>query len=290
MPIAKQPGLNLDRNVPALAHHFETTASVLAPAADAFEYLDDPARLTAHLSRSSWMMAGSTMTMETDPASGQSLGSVIRLRGRVLGLTLSVDEVVSERIVPERKVWATIGTPQRLVIGPFRMGFAITDGAATSTVRAWIDYDRPESWPARWLGRLFGKMSARWCTSLMAGDAARQFVSGAERHGARWTRHGAAVTMTTQILEGEMQELTMTISGMHCGGCVNAVRQALRSVPGLRVDAVEVGSARVTYDPAHITVEAIEQAVRHGGFQPATSGATGPAAASCGVRGRSENA
>lgn len=58
-----------------------------------------------------------------------------------------------------------------------------------------------------------------------------------------------------------MQRLTMTISGMHCGGCVNAVRQALRAVPGLRVDAVAVGSARVTCDEAPMSLDAIAQAI-----------------------------
>ena len=65
-----------------------------------------------------------------------------------------------------------------------------------------------------------------------------------------------------------MEQMTMAISGMHCGGCVNAVRQALRAVPGLRVDSVAVGSARVTYDATRTTPETIAEAIQHAGYQP----------------------
>ena len=65
-----------------------------------------------------------------------------------------------------------------------------------------------------------------------------------------------------------MQQMTMTISGMHCGGCVTAVRQALQTVPGLHVEAVAVGSAEVTYDAARTNPETIAEAVRQAGYQP----------------------
>ena len=46
------------------------------------------------------------------------------MNGRILGLKLSLDEVVTERDPPARKVWETVGVPRLLVIGPYRMGLS----------------------------------------------------------------------------------------------------------------------------------------------------------------------
>jgi hypothetical protein len=40
-----------------------------------------------------------------------------------------------------------------------------------------IDYAFPEQGLARWLGRLFGRYYARWCTRRMVADAVRHFAS-----------------------------------------------------------------------------------------------------------------
>lgn len=85
-----------------------------------------------------------------------------------------------------------------------------------------------------------------------------------------------------------MRQMTIAISGMTCGGCVNGVRNALRAVPGTRVDAVTVGSATVSYDAARTTPAAIAQAVRDAGYEPVTARApiaavaTGAAGSCCG--------
>jgi copper chaperone len=42
-----------------------------------------------------------------------------------------------------------------------------------------------------------------------------------------------------------MAEFTLRIDGMHCGGCVRRVSQALASTEGLEVKEVQVGMARL---------------------------------------------
>ena len=42
-----------------------------------------------------------------------------------------------------------------------------------------------------------------------------------------------------------MAEFTLRIDGMHCGGCVRRVSQALASTSGLEVKEVQVGAARL---------------------------------------------
>ena len=158
-------------------HHLEQIVEVPVPAEPAFEYLDDHERLGAHMKRSSWMMAGSKMAYELDASKGHTVGSVMRLSGRVLGVPLAVDSAVTERTPPLHKTWETRGVPKLLVIGPYRMGFELSPRGATSKLRVFIDYLLPEKGIERLLGRLFGRFYASWCVRSMASDAARQFAA-----------------------------------------------------------------------------------------------------------------
>ena len=124
------------------------------------------------------------MKLSLDEQAGRAAGSRMRLAGRVLGVRLSLEEVVTEHTPPTRKVWMTVGTPRLLVIGPYRMGFVLvpaggganargSDGGVTLTV--FIDYVLPERGPSRLLGRIFGHWYARWCTERMVADAQAAF-------------------------------------------------------------------------------------------------------------------
>lgn len=156
--------------------HHETRAQLGAPVERAFAHLDDFRRLSVHMERSSAMLLGSKMNIETDSADGRAVGSRVRMAGRVLGFTLELVEVVTERNPPLRKAWKTLNA-SLLVIGQYRLGFDLSPSGAGSTLRVFIDYTLPSRAPARWLGRLFGAGYARWCTARMAGDAARYFES-----------------------------------------------------------------------------------------------------------------
>jgi hypothetical protein len=116
------------------------------------------------------------MKVELDAAQGQAKGSRIRLSGTVLGVQLSVEEVVTEREPPRRKVWQTTGTPRLLVIGHYTMGFDITPSERGSILRVFIDYVLPEAGIARWLGRVFARSYAQWCTRQMTSDVATHFA------------------------------------------------------------------------------------------------------------------
>jgi len=51
-----------------------------------------------------------------------------------------------------------------------------------------------------------------------------------------------------------MAEFKLKIDGMHCGGCVRRVGQALSTTEGLKVEEVTVGTARLssTAEPAPV--------------------------------------
>lgn len=103
-------------------HAAETVVEINASADALFDFLDDQERLGQHMEKPSMLMGG-RMTYAFDGAKGRAVGSVIRMGGSVLGLTLSVEEVVVERTPPFRKAWERRGRPHLLVIGAYRMGF-----------------------------------------------------------------------------------------------------------------------------------------------------------------------
>lgn len=160
---------------PILPFHFESGVELNAPAGVVFSHLDDHRRLSAHMTKPSWIMVGSRMAIELDESEGRTVGAIIGLSGRVLGIPLFVREIVTEWRPPLRKVWVTTGRPQLLVIGSYRMGYEIAAKAQSLQLRVFIDYALPDGPISYWLGRLFGSFYARWCTQRMANDAATHF-------------------------------------------------------------------------------------------------------------------
>lgn len=73
-------------------------------------------------------------------------------------------------------------------------------------------------------------------------------------------------------MDGIMAILELQISGMSCGHCVSAVKNALQELDGVEVKNVEIGSAIVDYDPSRSSPGAIESAIEDAGYQ------VGPAA------------
>ena len=153
----------------------ESTGYVQASMDQVFAHVDDHTRLSSHMRDPSWRTGWGRMETELDQGRGQKVGSRIRLSGRVFGVELSVEETVTERDPPRRKIWKTTGTPKLLVIGHYRMGFELSPQGNGSMLRVFIDYVLPDRGLTRWVGRLFGRYYARWCTQQMVDDAVEHF-------------------------------------------------------------------------------------------------------------------
>ena len=63
------------------------------------------------------------------------------------------------------------------------------------------------------------------------------------------------------------QDVVLQIQGMHCGACVRRVTSALETFGGVKINSVEVGSARVAIDPQQVRPEQLIEAVNRLGFQ-----------------------
>ncbi|MGE3275561.1 MAG: heavy-metal-associated domain-containing protein [Vicinamibacterales bacterium] len=66
-----------------------------------------------------------------------------------------------------------------------------------------------------------------------------------------------------------MSALTLTVTGMTCGGCENAVKRALSMMDGVDHVTASHGENRVEldYDPAKVQVPAIRQKIEALGYQ-----------------------
>lgn len=63
------------------------------------------------------------------------------------------------------------------------------------------------------------------------------------------------------------KHVQLTIGGMHCDHCVEAVRGALTAIPGAHVAHVEIGSAALSIDDSGPTIGALIDAVYDAGYE-----------------------
>ena len=63
-----------------------------------------------------------------------------------------------------------------------------------------------------------------------------------------------------------MAEITLRIDGMHCGSCVRRVSQALAATPGVVVNEVRVGAARLTAAEEPAPVDVVLAALAKAGY------------------------
>jgi copper chaperone CopZ len=64
-----------------------------------------------------------------------------------------------------------------------------------------------------------------------------------------------------------MRQATLHIEGMSCGHCLNAVNRALNAIPGVRIDAIRIGRADVSYDENTTGPSDLEAAVADAGYR-----------------------
>ena len=157
--------------------HDESTALINADVTQIFAHLDDQTRLAAHMLKRSSKMGWGKMEVRLDAQGGKAVGSHIVLDGRVFGIHLYLEEVVTVREPPHRKRWRTVGEPHLLVIGQYSRGFDAVDLESGVQLCVLIDYDLPAHGLPKILGRLFGRTYAKWCTRQMVRDAESAFAS-----------------------------------------------------------------------------------------------------------------
>ena len=63
-----------------------------------------------------------------------------------------------------------------------------------------------------------------------------------------------------------MRKALLNLDGLRCGGCVTRVADALRRLPGVSVERVDLRSALVSHDPARTPADVLVRAVNGLGY------------------------
>lgn len=68
-----------------------------------------------------------------------------------------------------------------------------------------------------------------------------------------------------------MENITLDVKGMSCGGCVNSVKRVVGALDGVaQVDvALDTGKVSVSYDGAKARPEQFKAAIRDAGYEVA---------------------
>jgi copper chaperone len=66
-----------------------------------------------------------------------------------------------------------------------------------------------------------------------------------------------------------MENITLTVTGMSCMGCVNSVKGVLEPLPGVaKVDVtLEGGLVAIAFDPAQVQVAQLKAAIEDAGYE-----------------------
>ncbi len=144
-----------------------------ASSKELFDYIDEHKSLSSHMNKSSWMMAGRKMKTLIDEKYGKKIGSHIMMKGKIFGTPIFLDEIITKRIPPRLKEWETIGDPKLIVIGKYNMKVEIKSKKNKSLLKVSINYNLPEK--NKWLGKILGKIYAKWCVNQIIKDAKRHF-------------------------------------------------------------------------------------------------------------------
>ena len=64
-----------------------------------------------------------------------------------------------------------------------------------------------------------------------------------------------------------MHNITITISGMSCGHCLNAVNKALSAVPGITVKSVQIGRVELLVPNAPDAAGPAQAAIEAAGYK-----------------------
>jgi len=82
---------------------------------------------------------------------------------------------------------------------------------------------------------------------------------------------GAIVATSTVSLAGELKTITLSVDKMTCNMCPITVKKALRKVEGVsevsaKYEGDGIGWAKVTYDPAKVSVKDLTFATEQAGY------------------------
>lgn len=142
--------------------HYQESLFIPASVEDVFDYADEHANYYSHVIKFARLLGG-RMNLEMDEGRGKSVGSRIRVSGKILGKSLSLEEVITSRQAPFGKAWESVGNPAFLIVGQYRYEIQIKRQASGSMLSVVFDSNPPEAsgWLRQWFSQVYSKACAR---------------------------------------------------------------------------------------------------------------------------------
>lgn len=151
---------------------------------EVFAYMDDILNVGWHMSGRSMPLMGGRLHLERVSEHSTGMGAPYRWHGKVLGLKVDFAEVVTKRILNKEKVWRTIEGARIIIMSQYemRLSLSATDTGTLVTFR--IDYELPDSFLGKIVGKLLARRYSEWCLRSVCEDAKKALESGrrAESH------------------------------------------------------------------------------------------------------------
>ena len=136
-----------------------------------FSQMDDFSKTGMHMSQSSTMMMGSKLKLEMLSANPTGIGAKYRWYGKMLGMTIDINETVTKWQPPVFKEWETVGDAKIIIMSWYRMWFEIIPTEKGTIAKLSISYLPPRQWFYKILSFFFAKWYCNWCLNNMLNDS-----------------------------------------------------------------------------------------------------------------------
>ena len=115
------------------------------------------------MSESSMMMMGSKLRLEQISSNPTGLGAAYRWYGKMMGMTIDLNEKATKWQPPQFKEWETTGEAKIIIMSWYRMWFEITVSENRTLAELSISYLPPRQWFYKILSFLFAGSYCNWC-------------------------------------------------------------------------------------------------------------------------------
>lgn len=137
---------------------------------EVFSQMDDFSKTGMHMSESSMMMMGSKLKLEQLSQMSTGVGAKYRWYGKMMGMTIDLNETVTKWQPPKLKEWETVGEAKIIIMSWYRMWFEISPDENRTIAKLSISYLPPKEWYYKILSFFFAGWYCNWCLNNMLND------------------------------------------------------------------------------------------------------------------------
>ena len=147
-----------------------------------FAQMDDFSKTGMHMSESSMMMMGSKLKLEQLSPNPAGVDAKYHWYGRMMGMTIDFNEIVTKWQPPKLKEWETVGKAKIIIMSWYRMWFEITPAENGTIAKLSISYLPPTPWFYKILSFFFAKLYCNWCLNNMLNDTRNELEKNSKQN------------------------------------------------------------------------------------------------------------